>query len=298
MQQKAPRSKTRAWVEAMRLRTLPVSVAGVFAGWGCAAFYDSFRPLPALICLLFAITAQISSNFANEYYDYANGLDKKGREGFRRGVTEGDLSPRAMKHATYTLLLFDCLLGCSLIIWGGLWLVPVGILIAIFAVCYSTGPYPLSHHGLGDLAVIIFFGFVPVAFTTYVQTQIWDWHSIAIPISLAIGLLGANVLIVNNYRDMDDDLAVGKKTTVVIFGRKAMGTVYLLNGILALALIAWALSPYRSAIWLMAEAILLAMLLFLHHLLITRRGSALNPVLGQTAMFLLLTSAGLLITLV
>lgn len=282
----------------MRLRTLPVSVAGVFAGWGCAAFYGSFRLLPALICLLFAVTAQIASNFANEYYDYAQGLDRKGREGFRRGVTEGDISPEAMKRATYALLLFDCMLGCSLIIWGGWWLIPVGILIAIFAICYSAGPYPLSQHGLGDLAVVIFFGFVPVVFTSYVQTQHWDWHSIAVPISLAIGLLAANVLIVNNYRDMEDDRAVGKKTLVVILGRKAMAGVYLANGILALLLIILALSPFRSAIWLFPAGILFILLLLLHHQLTSRRGSALNPVLGQTALLLLLTSAGLLITLV
>ena len=118
----------------------------------------------------FAIIAQIASNFANEYYDFKNGFDKKGREGFRRGVTEGDISPAAMKRATYSLLAIDALLGCTLIIWGGWWLVPVGIAIAIFAVAYSAGPYPLSHHGLGDIAVIIFFGFVPVLFTEYVQT--------------------------------------------------------------------------------------------------------------------------------
>ena len=74
--------KAKAWIEAMRLHTLPVSVAGVLTAGGCAAYYHSFRPLPFLICLLFAIGAQIISNFANEYFDYKNGLDRKGREGF------------------------------------------------------------------------------------------------------------------------------------------------------------------------------------------------------------------------
>ena len=99
----------------MRLRTLPVSCAGVIAGTACAIAAGGFELLPALICLLFAIIAQIASNFANEYYDYKGGLDRKGREGFRRGVTEGDISPQAMKRATYLLLAIDSLLGCSLI---------------------------------------------------------------------------------------------------------------------------------------------------------------------------------------
>ena len=95
----------------MRLRTLPVSVAGVFMACGCAAANNTFRLLPAALCLLFAVLAQISSNFANEYYDFADGLDKKGREGPRRGVTEGDISPRAMLAATYIVLGLACVVG-------------------------------------------------------------------------------------------------------------------------------------------------------------------------------------------
>ena len=74
----------KSWIEAMRLRTLPVSRAGVIGGCGCAAYYDKFSAVPALLCLFFALFAQIASNFANEYFDFKNGLDKKGREGFRR----------------------------------------------------------------------------------------------------------------------------------------------------------------------------------------------------------------------
>ncbi len=217
----------------MRLRTLPVSVAGVAAGTGCAIFHHGFSLIPMLICLLFAVVAQIASNFANEYYDFKNGLDRKGRQGFRRGVTEGDISPQKMKRATYTLLILDAILGCSLIYYGGWWLIAVGVAVVLFALGYSTGPYPLSHHGLGDIAVVIFFGFVPVIFTEYVQTQVWHLHSVTICASLAVGLMAANVLIVNNYRDRDDDAAVGKRTTVVIFGRRAMATVYLLDGLIA-----------------------------------------------------------------
>ena len=102
----------------MRLRTLPVSVGGVLAGAGCAAHYGAFRWLPFLICMAFAIMAQIVSNFANEYFDWRNGLDRKGREGFRRCVTEGDITPKAMRNATFGLLGAACAVGCTLIIWG------------------------------------------------------------------------------------------------------------------------------------------------------------------------------------
>ena len=76
------------WIESMRLRTLPVSVAGVIAGCACSILMDSFRLIPALLCLVFAVLAQIAANFGNEYYDFKHGIDKKGREGFRRGVTK------------------------------------------------------------------------------------------------------------------------------------------------------------------------------------------------------------------
>ena len=97
----------KSWIEAMRLRTLPVSVAGVIAGTGCAIMLGSFKTGPALLCLLFAMLAQIASNFGNEYYDYKNGIDRKGRAGFRRGVTEGTISPEAMKRATFACLGLD-----------------------------------------------------------------------------------------------------------------------------------------------------------------------------------------------
>ena len=91
----------KCWIEAMRLRTLPVSVAGVITAIGYARLHDCFRWTPAILCLAFAVLAQIASNFANEYYDFKGGLDRPGREGPRRGVTEGDITPRAMLAATY-----------------------------------------------------------------------------------------------------------------------------------------------------------------------------------------------------
>lgn len=284
------------WIEAMRLRTLPVSVAGVLAGTACAAYHHGFAIIPMIICLAFAIIAQIASNFANEYYDFKNGLDKKGREGFRRGVTEGDISPLAMKRATYGLLAIDAVLGCSLIIWGGWWLIPVGVAIAVFAVAYSAGPYPLSHHGLGDIAVIIFFGLVPVIFTEYVQTQIFRLDYVTVCVSLAVGLMAANVLIVNNYRDYEDDKTVGKNTTVVIFGRKTMANVYLINGIFAAALVATATTtvPFIPAQgWVAYLTCHLIYTSYLRH----HRGSDLNKLLKYTSILLLLTAIYLLIIL-
>lgn len=277
----------RHWIEAMRLRTLPVSVAGVIAGTGCSILTGSFKAIPALLCLAFAILAQIAANFGNEYYDFKNGIDKKGRAGFRRGVTEGEISPKAMKAATFITLGIAAAVGCAMLIYGPWWLIIAGILIMCFALAYSAGPYPLSHHGLGDVAVIIFFGILPVVLTWYLQTSSWDSVGLVIETSLTIGLLAANVLVVNNYRDMEDDAAVGKRTTVVIFGRKAMSVAYLLSGFIGMSV----MSPVwlRMPAWVLAVP-LIYLTLHINTWLELRKstGSAINPLLGRTAMNLLI----------
>ena len=277
----------RHWIEAMRLRTLPVSIAGVIAGTGCAIMTGSFKVIPALLCLTFAILAQIAANFGNEYYDFKNGIDRKGRAGFRRGVTEGEIAPASMKAATFITLGIAAAVGCTMLIYGPWWLIIAGILIMCFALAYSAGPYPLSHHGLGDISVIIFFGIVPVVLTWYLQTSSWDAAAPVLETSAAIGLLAANVLIVNNYRDMEDDAAVGKRTTVVIFGRKVMSVAYLLSGFIGMAVMTpvWIGLP----VWVLAVPLIY---LVLHvktwHDLRQSTGSAINPILGRTAMNLLI----------
>ena len=277
----------RHWIEAMRLRTLPVSIAGVIAGTGCAVMVGSFKAVPALLCLAFAILAQIAANFGNEYYDFKNGIDKKGRAGFRRGVTEGEITPKAMKAATFITLGLATAVGCAMLIYGPWWLIIAGLLIMCFALAYSAGPYPLSHHGLGDIAVIIFFGLVPVVLTWYLQTSSWNAAYPVVATSLAIGLLAANVLVVNNYRDMEDDAAVGKRTTVVIFGRKFMSTAYLLAGFIGMAAMTpvWLMLP----LWALAVPVIyLALHIRTWHALRQSAGAAINPILGRTAMNLLI----------
>ena len=277
----------RCWIEAMRLRTLPVSVAGVIAGTACAIMIGSFSAVPAVVCMLFAVLAQISSNFGNEYYDFENGVDRKGREGFRRGVTEGEISPKAMKSATFVTLSAAAVVGCMMTLFGPWWLLLVCALVVVAALAYSAGPYPLSHHGLGDVAVVLFFGIVPVTVTCYLQTGSWECLGIVLPASVATGLLAANVLVVNNYRDMEDDAAVGKRTTVVLFGRKVMGVVYLLSGFVAMAIMypVWV----RLPLWAMATPCIYIVLHVATWLAIVRsKGAALNPLLGRTAVNLFL----------
>lgn len=274
---------TKAWIEAMRLRTLPVSVAGVVTAIGYNFLNGNVNWAPAVICLVFALMCQIASNFANEYYDYRAGRDRAGREGPRRGVTEGDITPRAMAKATAVTLGAACCLGLSLVAWGGWWLVAVGALIAVGVFAYSTGPYPLSTNGWGEVAVVFFFGLIPVTLTYYVETNAWDLR-VAMG-GLAIGLLGANVLIVNNYRDVEDDRAVGKLTLAVRTSRRFMQVLYGVNAAFAMALMLPAWLRCGRLLWLVPVVTFVAFLTICSQLS-CRRGAALTPLLGMTAILM------------
>lgn len=283
------RSKIGCWIEAMRLRTLPVSVAGVVTGVGLAVAAGRFVAGAAILCFVFAVLAQIASNFANEYYDYRDGLDAPGREGPRRGVTEGDLTPRQMVTATYVTLGIACLVGLGLIAYGGWWLIGAGVVIALGAMAYSAGPYPLSRHGLGEIAVIAFFGVIPVSLTYYVEAleiPRMVWIS-----GLSIGLMGANVLIVNNYRDRDADKKVGKRTLAVFFGRGAVRLIYLFNGLIAVGLMLplWA---GMSSGWMAVPLGYLAGHLLIWSVMPHRRGHALTPLLAMTSLLMLFYAVG------
>lgn len=269
----------------MRLRTLPVSVAGVVMACAYALQNNVFKGGPALLCLLFAILCQVASNFANEYYDYRAGRDRVGRQGPRRGVTEGDIAPAAMKRATFATLAVAAAVGLSLTYWGGLWLIAAGALIGLGALSYSAGPWPLSTHCLGEVAVIIFFGIVPVNLTYYVMSC--QWSTEVFLGSIAIGLMGANVLVVNNLRDIPDDEAAGKHTLATAMGRKFMLSLYVIFaiGAFALTLDSW---ERLGAAWLAAPALYVLAAVRISRVMACRYGASLNKFLGITSVAMLL----------
>lgn len=295
----------KIWIECIRLRTLPVSLSGVVIAIGLAIWYGHFKWIPAMLCLIFALLAQILSNTANEYFDYLKGTDKPGRVGPRRGVTEGDISPRTLRNVVIGLLIATGVVGCCLIPYGGWWLLPVGIVIALAALAYSTGPYPLSYHGLGELMVFIFFGIVPVNLTYYVMSLRFD--PLVFLSSFTIGLLGVNVLLVNNYRDVDEDREAGKRTSVVIFGRRPAALAYLINGYTGMAMLSalWVMIAARWQAWRQLPLWTLAIpvvYLVLHtvtwYRLTRRDGAALNPLLGATARNMLIFTTLLTLVLI
>lgn len=202
---------------------------------------EGFDPLAAVICLGFALLIQIGTNFANDYFDFVHGADTTARVGPRRAVAAGLVTPKTMLRVTIAVFAIAFVLGLSLLAWGGPWLVLVGIASILSGIAYTGGPFPLAYHGLGDLFVFVFFGLVAVIATYFVQVGEVSGESIlaAIP----IGLLTTNILVVNNYRDVETDAVAGKRTLVVRLGRKAARIQFALSLVLSFVV------PVIFAVW-------------------------------------------------
>lgn len=205
------------WISAMRPRTLPAAVAPVIVGSAVAGHDHHFDAGAAALCLGFALLVQVGTNFANDYYDFVKGADTAARVGPRRAVASGLIAPGTMRIAMIVTFAAAFTLGLGLIHWGGPWMLVIGITSIACGYAYTGGPYPLGYHGLGDLFVFVFFGLVAVTTTYFVQAgQVTAAPLLA---GVPMGLLAANILLVNNYRDADTDAAARKRTLVVRLGR-------------------------------------------------------------------------------
>lgn len=285
----------RIWREAARPRTLPAAVAPVLVGSGLAWHERAFQPLPALICLVFALLIQIGTNYANDYYDFMRGADAADRVGPRRVVGAGLIAPAAMKRAMWRVFAAAFLLGLTLVAWGGWWLIAIGLASILCGIAYTGGPYPLAYHGLGDVFVFLFFGLIAVGATFYVQAGRVNLD--ALLAAVPVGLLAANILLVNNYRDAETDARAGKRTLIVRWGKTAAQWQHAVA--LAVALFVPVLLLARGErLWVLLPWAL-APLAFTHAFRLARAQSpaALIALLGDTGKFLaaygLLFAAGL-----
>lgn len=247
-------SALRIWISATRPRTLPAAVAPVIVGSALAYRDGSFIPLAAGACLVFALLIQIATNFANDYFDFMKGADTAERVGPRRAVASGWVRPRTMKAAMIVTFALAFLAGLTLLRFGGLPLLAIGVASILCGIAYTGGPYPLGYNGLGDVFVFLFFGLIAVCATYYVQAG--GITPEAVLASCAVGALAANILVVNNYRDVETDAKAGKRTLVVRFGRRAARLQYALS--LALAAVApVALVARGYAPWVLLPLLLL-----------------------------------------
>lgn len=277
-----------AWFLAARPKTLTGAIIPVLLGSALAFSDGEFKTLPALLCALFACGMQIAANFINDLFDFQKGTDRKDRLGPPRACAEGWITPGAMKLGIGCALLLSCLAGLALLftVWGQLphggWeLVALGVVCILFAFLYTT---LLSYLGWGDVLVLVFFGFVPVCGTYYVQAYTLNMDVLVL--SLVSGLAIDTLLMVNNYRDREQDAVSGKCTLVMRYGRKFGENMYLGLGIAATLLCLWFVNTGRLTLieFIWAPCVYLCMhALTWRKMVKIRSGKGLNHILGETS---------------
>lgn len=246
-------SSPQAWLMAMRPHTLPVSIGPVLVGTAVAFVEGRFRLGPSLAAAAGALLLQIGSNLANDVFDFEKGADTADRIGPPRAAQLGLLSPLELKRGMFVAFALATLVGVYLSLVAGLAIVVIGLVSIAVAIAYTGGPWPLGYHGLGDVAVFVFFGLVAVVGTTWVQTgalPMLAWIA-AIP----VGSLATAILVVNNLRDIETDRVAGKRTLAVVLGRSGaraewavlVGSAYLLTWLPGFLLGAW---PWVLLPWL------------------------------------------------
>jgi 1,4-dihydroxy-2-naphthoate octaprenyltransferase len=243
------------WLAAFRLPTLVASIVPVVVGSALAYRDFRFRLGPALAALLGAVLIQIGTNFANDLYDFRKGADGTGRRGPPRVLARGWLDVETVRRGMIASFGLATIAGLYLARHAGWPVIAIGLLSIAAGVGYTRGRWALAYRGLGDVAVFLFFGFVAVAGTYYVQARLVT--PAAFLVAVPVGALCTAILAVNNIRDVESDRAAGKRTLAVILGPQGARAEYglLLAVAFAVPLALWlrgslsaaALLPYATA---------------------------------------------------
>jgi 1,4-dihydroxy-2-naphthoate octaprenyltransferase len=294
----------KKWIQAARLRTLPLALACVGMGTILASFKGFFDCLVFSLLVLTTILLQVLSNFANDYGDFVNGADNEERTGPARLVQSGEITAKAMKNAIILFSIFSLVSGLLLLYYSigfqdVVFYVFLGLgLAAIYAaITYTAGSNPYGYIGLGDISVFIFFGLLGVLGSNYLFTSTFTIVNIFPAISC--GLFSTAVLNLNNIRDIESDVKAGKKSIPVRIGREAAVKYHFALIILGvLSAVVFTLINYQSIYQFL---FILVIPLFIKNIIAVKKykiSEKLDPFLKQLAIstlfFVILFGIGLL----
>lgn len=292
----------KAWFLAARPKTLTGAMVPVMIGIAAAIALHGckVRIVPAMLCLLFAFIMQIDANFINDYFDFMKGTDDEKRLGPKRACAQGWVTAPMMRRGIMYTTLLACIIGMPLVYYGGWEMIMVGLACVVFCFLYTIS---FSYIGLGDVLVLVFFGFIPVCLTYWLVAPPSALLSIKFSIvllSIACGFVIDTLLIVNNYRDIDNDRRTGKQTLIVRIGARGGRWLYFAIGFVAI--VVNMIATYNNGYLAMLLPILYLPLHIKATLEMWRisKGAELNKVLGMTARNMLiygiLVSAGLVLS--
>lgn len=286
----------KAWLLAARPKTLTGALIPVILALAWA-FHQGVlhNTVAALCCVLFACGMQIAANLINDLFDFLKGTDREDRLGPERACAQGWITAKAMKGGIAVSILISCVFGLIALAatwqqmpWHGVELIALGLGSVVFAFLYTTC---LSYLGLGDVLVLVFFGFVPVCGTYYLQAYTLDAGILLL--SLISGVAIDALLVINNYRDREQDRISGKRTIIVLGGERFGQWLYMGIGIVVVLLIMamWWITDCPKIYFAICVAVIY---LVLHHaawrkMVEINQGKALNKILGLTSrnMFLM-----------
>lgn len=280
----------KVWIQAARLRTLPLALSSIIFGAASAIHFEKFNTWIFVLAVLTTICLQVLSNFANDYGDAVSGKDNEGRIGPSRAVSSGEITRSAMKKAMFLLAGVSFVSGLVLLIVAFndyllylLVFLLLGLAAIAAAIKYTVGKNPYGYRGLGDLFVFLFFGLVGVFGTYFVFSKQLSW-TVLLP-AITAGCLAVAVLNFNNMRDIENDEQTGKRTLAVMLGlQRAKQYQYLLIILGVFALIAFALLEkfaLRQYIFLLLAPFFAQMI---KSMIKNNKPAAFDPYLKKTAL--------------
>ena len=279
--------RARVWLLASRPATLPAAAVPVLVGTAAGLAEGApFRGAVFAATLVCALLIQVGTNFANDYSDFHRGADTHERLGPTRVTQSGLLAPAAVRNGIVVAFALAVALGIYLAWIGGWPIIAIGVASLLAGLAYTGGPWPFGYHGLGDVFVFLFFGVIAVTGSAYLQTG--TWSPFALLVSVPIGLLVTNILVVNNLRDLDTDRAASKRTLAVRLGAPGTRVQYaLLAAVAYLVVLGLAVRPWRP--WLLLPWLTLPLgIALVRRVTGGTAGRELNPMLKKSGQLLLL----------
>jgi len=275
--------KFQSWIVASRPKTLLAAFVPVIVGSALAISAKKFFLHYSIIALLCSVLIQIGTNFTNDLYDYLKGSDTVKRKGPRRVLASGLISVNEMRTAIIFVFGLTFLLGLYLVFSVGILILWVGIISIFAGIIYTAGPFPLAYNGLGDIFVFLFFGIVGTMGTYYLHTQ--EISLLSLIVSIPVGALITNILVVNNFRDIEEDKVANKKTLAVILGREFSKWQFIFLIVISYLTSFVLHFSFNFSIWIFLPFITLPFSVILIMMLYTLNGEDLNKTLELSAKF-------------
>lgn len=290
-------SKIQSWILASRPRTLPAAIVPVMVGSALAMHDGKFQIVYSIVALLCSALIQIGTNFTNDLYDYLKGADNKNRKGPLRVMISGLISKKEMTFGIILVFSTAFLLGLYLVYSTSWIILIVGVVSIIAGLAYTAGPFPLAYNGLGDLFVFLFFGLVGTSGTYFLHHQ--KITAEVLIAAIPVGALITNILVVNNYRDIEEDKQAGKNTLAVKLGKIFSLYQYIILNALSFIVPLIFFIFYNYHFLVLLPFLTLPLIFNLIKMLSTESSTGLNKTLELTAkesaLFGLLFSIGLIV---